>query len=130
MGIKRFEDLEVWQKSMSLVDKIYELTKKSTFSKDYNLRDQIRRAVISIPSNIAEGFERGSNKEFIQFLFVAKGSAAEVRTQLYIALRQNYIIQEQFDSATNLAINISVMLKRFIDYLTKSGIKGEKFRTL
>ncbi|MBI4833704.1 MAG: four helix bundle protein [Planctomycetes bacterium] len=127
MGIKRFEDLEVWQKSMELVNKLYALTGKSSF-KDYSLRDQLRRAAVSIPSNIAEGFERGSNKEFIQFLFIAKGSASEARTQLYIALEQKYISKDDFTSAIELVTHISIMLKRFIDYLCKSSIKGEKFR--
>lgn len=130
MKIRRFEDLEVWQKSMTLVDRIYELTKKNSFSRDHSLKGQIRRAAISVPSNIAEGFERGSNKEFVQFLYIAKGSAGEVRTQLHIALNQKYITQEEFNPTNDLLTNISVMLKKFINYLSTSTIKGEKFRTV
>lgn len=113
---------------MTLVDDIYKLTLKDNFSHDHSLKNQIRRAAISVPSNIAEGFERGSNKEFIQFLYVAKGSAGEVRAQLHIALNQKYITKEGFNSTTNLLTNISVMLKKFINYLSISNIKGEKFR--
>ena len=80
--IYKFEDMEVWQNARSLTKKIYICSSNGKFSKDFGLRDQIRRASVSIMSNIAEGFERGSNKEFIQFLFIAKGSAGEVRSQL------------------------------------------------
>jgi four helix bundle protein len=128
MKINRFEDLEVWQKAMDLVDIIYDFTYKQQFNKDYALKEQIRRAVISIPSNIAEGFERGSNVEFIQFLFIAKGSSGEVRTQLQIALRQQYISKSEFDSAVKTSTGISAMIKSFINYLSKTTIKGEKYR--
>jgi len=128
MKVNRFEDLEVWQKAMDLVDIIYDFTYKQQFNKDYALKEQIRRAVISIPSNIAEGFERGSNVEFIQFLFIAKGSSGEVRTQLQIALRQQYISKSEFDSAVKTSTGISAMIKSFINYLSKTPIKGEKYR--
>ena len=84
--IDKFEDMEVWQNARSITKKTYICSGSGQFSKDYGLRDQIQRAAVSIMSNIAEGFERGSNKEFIQFLFIAKGSAGEVRSQLYVAL--------------------------------------------
>lgn len=128
MKVNRFEDLEVWQKAMDLVDIIYDFTYKQQFNKDYALKEQIRRAVISIPSNIAEGFERGSNVEFIQFLFIAKGSSGEVRTQLQIALSQQYISKSEFDSAVKTSTGISAMIKSFINYLSKTSIKGEKYR--
>jgi len=83
-----FEDIEAWQKARQLTKRIYEITKKGALAKDYGLKDQIRRASVSIMSNIAEGFERGGNKEFIQFLSTAKGSSGEVRSQLYVIVDQ------------------------------------------
>ena len=94
--IERFEDLIAWQKARSLTAKIYEQTKDGDFSRDFGLKDQIRRAVVSVMSNIAEGFERNRQKEFHQFLSIAKGSCAEVRSQLYIALDAGYIDDSQF----------------------------------
>lgn len=80
-----FEDLEVWKSARELANKVYKVTANGAFSKDYGLRDQIRRAVVSIMSNVAEGYERGGNQELIQFLSIAKGSFGEVRCQLYVA---------------------------------------------
>ncbi|MFH0889004.1 MAG: four helix bundle protein [Planctomycetota bacterium] len=128
MHVNKFEDLEIWQKAVDLVDIIYDFTYKQQFNKDYALKEQIRRAVISISSNIAEGFERGSNTEFIQFLFIAKGSSGEVRTQLYIALRREYINKSESDSAVKTSTEISAMIKSLINYLSKTSIKGEKYR--
>ena len=91
MRIKKFEDLESWKKARQLTNKIYEATAEGSFTRDFGLKDQIRRASISILSNIAEGFERGGDKEFLQFLAVAKGSCGEVRAQLYIAVDQGYL---------------------------------------
>lgn len=85
MAVKQFEDLEVWKEARRLTQIIYRLTKGEKFSKDFALRDQIQRAAVSIMSNIAEGFERGGNQEFIQFLYVAKASCGEVRSQIYVA---------------------------------------------
>jgi len=90
---KMFEELQIWQKARELVKAIYKLSMTDKFKKDYSLVDQIRRSSVSIMSNIAEGFERGSNTEFIQFLYIAKGSAGEVRTQLYIAYDLKYILR-------------------------------------
>ncbi|MCL0082954.1 four helix bundle protein [Thermodesulfovibrionales bacterium] len=97
-NVERFEDLRVWQTAREVVGVVYKMSSTGAFSKDYALRDQIRRAAVSVLSNIAEGFSRRSNKEFIQFLFIAKGSVAEVQSQLYTALDQGYISQEAFDS--------------------------------
>ena len=91
MAIQNFEDLEIWKEARRLTQTIYQLTRDSRFAKDFGLRDQIRRAAISIMSNISEGFERGGNQEFIQFHYVAKGSCGEVRSQLYVALDQEYV---------------------------------------
>jgi len=94
--IKRFEDLIAWQKARELTKRIYRLTNKGLFSKDFGLRDQIRRASVSIMSNLAEGFERGGRAEFHQFVVISKGSCAEVRSQLYVALDVEYITQKEF----------------------------------
>ena len=119
--VERFEDLEVWQKARDVVNAVYQASSAGTFSRDYALRDQIRRAVVSIPSNIAEGFSRHSNKEFIQFLFISKGSVAEVQSQLYTALDQDYISQEAFDSTYERLEVVGRQLSRFITYLKGSG---------
>lgn len=94
MKIQKFEELNIWKLSLLITKDIYDLTSKGNFSKDYGLRDQIRRAVVSISSNIVEGFEKNNNNEFVRFLKIAKGSAGEVRNQLYIALAINYINQK------------------------------------
>src|SRR6266581_4351198 len=127
MVVKVFEDLEVWKEGRRLTQGIYQLTRNENFSKDFALRDQIRRAAVSIMSNIAEGFERGGNQEFVQFLYIAKGSCGEVRSQLYVALDQEYIDQKIVD---NLLINLkrlSVMMKHLIDHLERSGMRGPKY---
>jgi len=95
--VERFEDLIAWQKARALTNEIYRTTNEGRFSKDFGLRDQIRRAAVSVMSNLAEGFDRAGRKEFHQFLVVAKGSCAEVRSQLYIALDVGYISQAEFD---------------------------------
>lgn len=108
--VERFEDLVAWQKARELTKQIYFLTSKGLFSKDFGLRDQIRRASVSITSNLAEGFERGGRSEFHQFVVIAKGSCAEVRPQIYVALDVEYITQEQFDQLYNRAIEVSRIL--------------------
>ena len=128
MIVKVFEDLEVWKEGRRLTQRIYQLTKNENFSKDFALRDQIRRAAVSIMSNIAEGFERGGNQEFVQFLYVAKASCAEVRSQVYVALDQSYVASTEVDELTNSFKRLSSMISNFITYLRKSGMKGEKFR--
>ncbi|MGH8399240.1 MAG: four helix bundle protein [Gammaproteobacteria bacterium] len=102
-GIKRFEDLIAWQKSRELTREIYALTSKYEFSRDFGLRDQIRRAAVSVMSNIAEGFERSGSHEFHQFLVIAKGSCAEVRSQLYAALDIGYIDDSEFHQVQEIA---------------------------
>ncbi|HEX9628978.1 MAG TPA: four helix bundle protein, partial [Pyrinomonadaceae bacterium] len=103
MKIKKFEELESWKKARQLTNKVYEATAAGSFTRDFGLKDQIRRASISILSNIAEGFERGGDKEFLQFLAVAKGSCGEVRAQLYIAVDQGYLSQDLFERLFNSA---------------------------
>ncbi len=125
---KTFEDIGAWQKSRGLTREVYRATGRGSFSKDYGLRDQIRRASVSIMSNIAEGFERSGSGEFGQFLATAKGSAGEVRSQLYVALDQEYLSQEAFKALLNKAAEISRMISGLMTYLRASGIKGTKFK--
>ena len=105
--VERFEDLIAWQKARQLTAAIYRVTSKGDFSKDFGLRDQIRRASVSVMSNIAEGFDRVSRGEFHQFLVIAKASCAEVRSQLYIAQDVGYINQEIFNNVSNNASELS-----------------------
>ena len=115
--VERFEDLEVWRRARALTRGVYGSTKLPRFSRDFGLRDQICRASVSIMSNIAEGFERESNREFSRFLKIAKGSAAEVRSQLYVALDENYIDRGRFDFLKGLTEEISRMIAGLLRYL-------------
>lgn len=115
--IKSFEDLEVWQLSMSLCTEIYSLTNSELFSKDYGLKDQIRRSAISIPSNISEGFERDSKNQFLYFLAISKGSCGELRTQLNIAFNLYYLDEKKFEELKVKCIETSKQLAGFSKYL-------------
>lgn len=115
-----FEEINSWQKSRLFNKRIYEITNGSEFKKDFDLVRQIRRASISISSNIAEGFERNTDKEFIYFLFIAKASAAEVRSQLYLAFDLNYITRMEFEELFNDISDISRLISGFIKYLNDS----------
>ena len=112
-----FEEINSWQKSRLFNKRIYEITENTIFKKDFDLVRQIRRASISISSNIAEGFERNTDKEFVYFLYVSKASAAEVRSQLYLALDLNYISKIEFDELYLNVSDISKLLCGFIKYL-------------
>jgi len=114
---KRFEDLEVWQKAKELTNLIYKLSSSGSFARDFGLRDQMRRAAVSVMSNIAEGFESQTQALFNQFLSRAKGSSGELRAQLYIALEQEYITTAKFQLAFSLAELCSKQLASFIRYL-------------
>jgi four helix bundle protein len=114
---KRFEDLDVWQSAKELTNLIYLLSSSGTIARDFGLRDQMRRAAVSIMSNIAEGFESLTQAMFIQYLARAKGSAGELRAQLYIALEQEYMTHNEFQSALSLAETCSKQLASFIRYL-------------
>ena len=127
MQIKNFEELEIWQNARALTKAIYQLTRETAFSKDFGLRDQILRAVVSVMSNIAEGFERGGNQEFIQFLYVAKASCGEVRSQLYVAMDQGYVDQKVVDDLLTSLKRLSIMIKHLIDHLKQSGMRGPKY---
>jgi four helix bundle protein len=113
----RFEDLEVWQKAKELTNLIYRFSSSGTFARDFGLRDQMRRASVSIMLNIAEGFESQTQAIFIPYLARAKGSAGELRAQLYIALEQEYMTGEEFESALSLAELCSKKLAKLIHYL-------------
>lgn len=126
--IKRFEDLEASKKARELTREVYERSKTGAFSKDYGLRDQIRRAAVSVMSNISEGFERGGTKEFIQFLSIAKGSVGELEAQLYVALDQGYISRDEFAVARGLAVSAKRLTGGLISYLRQSGMKGARFK--
>jgi len=128
MTIKKFEELESWKKARKLANTVYEATSTGRFARDFGLKDQIRRASISILSNIAEGFERGGDKEFLQFLAVAKGSCGEVRAQLYVAVDQGYLSQDLFEVLSNNADEIGRLISGLMKYLSKSGLKGSKYR--
>ena len=118
--------MEVWQLSRKLVNEIYLLTKKELFAKDFGLASQIQRAGVSILSNIAEGFERKTKKEFIQFLYISKGSSGELRSQLYVALDLKYITQEEFETLNSQINLISKSLSGFIKYLNSSLKENKK----
>jgi four helix bundle protein len=127
---KKFEDISAWQKSRELTREIYGVTGQGNFSKDFGLKDQIRRASVSIMSNIAEGFERSGTGEFSQFLATAKGSAGEVRSQLYVAFDQGYIAKAAFETLASSATQISRMISGLMSYLRRSGVRGTKFKKL
>lgn len=114
---QQFEDLGVWQDARVTVREIYRVTKQRAFQRDFGLRDQITRAATSTMSNIAEGFERGSRKEFIQFLNIAKGSNGEVRSQLYVALDLEYTDEKTFTALKDSALKLSRRIAKFISYL-------------
>ena len=118
-AIGRFEDIQAWQRARILAKEVYSVSNSGAFSKDFGLRDQIRRAAVSIMLNIAEGFARKTDREFTQFLVIAHGSAAEVQAALYVALDQGYVSEFQFDGIYNLADETSKMIMGFTAYLSK-----------
>jgi four helix bundle protein len=127
--ITTFEDIQAWQASRVLAKMVYDAVKsKKGSSNDYKFREQIQSAV-SIMSNIAEGFSRRTTKEFIQFLFIAKGSAAEVQSQLYVALDQGYINQEKFNELYSKSDEVARLLSGFIQYLLKAEGQTQKNST-
>lgn len=116
-AITRFEEIDAWKSSRQLTNIVYGLGNQIGFNRDFGLRDQIRRAAVSIMSNIAEGFESRTDVQFINFLGIARGSAGEVRAQLYIALDQKYITEEQFKETYTIAEKCARQLAKFIAYL-------------
>lgn len=128
MTIKSFEDLEIWQLARELCVFVKKNTDEALFNKDYRFRDQIRSASGSIMDNIAEGFERDGNKEFAQFLSIAKASNGEVRSQSYRAFDYNYITKEQLEDLLSKTSVLGKKIGRFKQYLKESDFKGYKFK--
>jgi four helix bundle protein len=126
---KTFEEIECWKKARELTRRVYAVTNEPGFARDFGLKDQIRRAAVSIVSNIAEGHDRSGTAEFIHFLSTAKGSASEVRCQLYVAADQGYVKQDIFVELNTLPAETGSMLGGLIRYLKSSGLRGTKFKT-
>jgi|ERR1043166_1156385 four helix bundle protein len=128
--IERFEDIIAWQKARILTREVYAATKNGAFARDFGLKGQIQRASVSSMANIAEGFERGGDKEFIQFLSNAKGSSGEVKSHLYVALDQEYVSSSAFDSLYGKADEVSRRIGGFMAYLNESQLHGSKFKQI
>ncbi|MCX6327201.1 MAG: four helix bundle protein [Bacteroidia bacterium] len=127
MKVTKFEDLEIWQLARELCKYVFFVTSREPFSKDYRFRDQIRAASGSAMDNISEGFERGGNKEFIQFLSISKSSCAETRSQTYRAYDQTYITEEQFNELMSKTDLISRKTANLIQHLKGTSYKGPKY---
>ncbi len=123
---ERFEDIDAWKKARELTREVYAASKDEPFSRDFALRNQIRKATISVMSNIAEGFERGGTREFIQFLSIAKASAGEVQSQLYIALDQGYLSEDACRRVMSLAEETGRIIGGLMKYLRQTSMKGQK----
>jgi len=126
--IERFEDIIAWQRARVLTNEIYASTRIGQFARDYGLKDQIQRASVSTMANIAEGFERGGDREFVQFLSNSKGSCGEVKSHLYVALDQSYISAAGFDQLYAKADEVSRLVGGFMAYLQQSQVGGHKFK--
>ncbi len=124
--IECFEDLQSWQKARELVNLIYELTGHAGFAKDFRLRDQIQDAAGSVMHNIAEGFDAGSNPEFVRFLKMSRRSASEVQSELYLALDRRYISAEELKGAYGLATEAKKLINGMIAYLHRSETLGQR----
>ena len=127
-GVSGFEEIKAWQKTREMTRMIYQVSKQGDFYKDFGLRDQIRRATSSVMSNIAEGYERDGNREFVQFLSQAKGSCGEIRSQLYMALDQNYLTPAEFEVLKGMATEVSRMISWLMAYLQRSEQRGRKYQ--
>ncbi len=127
--IRKFEDLEIWNEARDLAKEIIKISKDTDLKLDFKLRDQIKRASGSVMDNIAEGFERDGNLEFRQFLSIAKGSAGEVRSQLYRVYDSGYIEEEHLMRLKDDYVKLSKKIAGFISYLNKKDFQGVKFKT-
>ena len=125
--INRFEDLDVWKLTFEIANYVYDLTLKEPFCRDFALRDQVRRCAISVFSNIAEGFERDGNKEFVNFLSIAKCSCGELRAQVIFAHKRMYIDDHELDDLSGRLLSASNQIAAFRSYLRNSEMKGRKF---
>jgi len=123
---KRFEDIEVWRLARKLAKDVYVVSRSGELARDFGFRDQIQRAAVSVGSNVAEGFARSGNKEFVQFLWIARGSVAELASQMYTLLDVGYVNQERFEDIYAQCETISVKIYRLITSITTSGLKGPK----
>ncbi len=128
MTAKNFEELLVWQQAKKIALLIYDYTEQRSFYRDRILVDQMRRAAVSVMANIAEGFERGNNKEFVQFLFISKGSCGELRSHLVLACERKYITQDQYQAARTKVAGQSSMTHNFIKYLQTTDMKRKRCR--
>lgn len=128
MTIEKFEDLEIWKEARSLCRYIFEITEKEPFCRDYKLKDQIRSSSGSVMDNIAEGFERDGNKEFVQFLSMAKGSCGETRSQSYRSFDFNYITEDCLKELVSGTTQLSKKISSLIKFLRSSDFKGSKFK--
>jgi four helix bundle protein len=128
--VQKFEELNVYQQARDLTNGVYAVTRVAAFSRDVSLVDQIRRAAVSVVSNIAEGYERGTTTEFVQFLYFAKGSCGEVRAQLEIARDQKYLSDSDCEKLQGQCRLVSGMLHNFIEYLQGSRMPGQKQHTV
>ena len=126
---RTFEEIDAWKKARELTRRVYEVTAKGAFARDFGLRDQIRRACVSVMSNVAEGHGRGGRKEFLQFLSMAQGSTNEVCSHLYVAMDQGYLDDQQFRALTGLALENARLIGGLARYLRTTEIKGSKFKT-
>jgi len=129
MGVEKFEDLVAWQKARELTKEIYRVSNDGAFSRDFGLRDQIRRAAVSIMSNIAEGFGRGTINEFHQYLVIAKCSCAEVRSQLYVAYDVGYLEKTVFEDLELQAHEVSKVLSGLRSSIAKQRTRPSELRT-
>jgi len=127
MKVTRFEELEIWTDARELYKEVFLLTSKEPFCNDFRFRDQIRAASGSVSDNIAEGFERGGNKEFIQFLSIAKGSCGEVRSQVYRSFDSKYIDSQEYHKLIERTEYLSRKISSLINYIKSSSLKGSKY---
>ncbi len=127
-SFSKFEDIISWKEARVLNKNMGKLIDDERFKKNYRLIGQIEGSAGSIMDNIAEGFERGGNKEFVQFLYIAKASCGELRSQLYRALDRNYITQQEFELYSTHAMKINSLIQKLITYLINSKIKGAKYK--
>jgi four helix bundle protein len=127
MAIVSFEGLQIWQKARALTNRIYCATSQPSFSKDFGLIDQLRRAAVSISSNIAEGHGRGGTREYLHFLSMAKGSSSEVRSQLYVALDQGYMGKAECEQLIDDFKKLAIMINNLMKYLKTTSHKGTKY---
>ena len=126
--IKKFEEIEAWQKARKLSTEIFKISVETPLNKEFRFKEQINAAIGSVMDNIAEGFERSGNREFLQFLYIAKGSCGEFRSQLYRAIDRGYLDQGEFDELYKLAMDVTFLIQKLMNYLEQSELKGPKYK--